>query len=140
MDYENVLEQIGLIGYYQLFILFLLSLCTFYNAMQTLGINILNAHHDHVCDVTGTGSVSYFDLLQVAPLTDSGGIDSCSMYALDWNNVTFADVVTWNRSVLESYPVIPCNQWVFNEEQYESTFTSEVNKIKKKKIFDIIMV
>lgn len=127
MDYDTVLQQVGEMGPYQIIVCILLGLCTFYNAFNTLGMNLLGPHHDYVCDVTGgSGEISFLDLLQVSPIIpETGVVDSCRMLDLDWANTTVDEVRSWNRSLLETHPTVACNQWAFDADQYLNTFTSQ---------------
>ena len=128
MDYDTVLAQVGQMGLYQIVIIILLGLCSFYNAFNTLGMNLFGPHHDHVCDVKSGEGYSYFELLKVAPIDpETGERDTCNMLDIDWGNTSFEEVSSWNRSLFETLPTVACHQWVFDTEQYENTFTSQVS-------------
>ena len=96
---------------------------------ESLLINFVAGHMDHWCDVEGVNHLPYSQQKYVAiPLDDDGEYKEWHYYVNNYTQYTDEELMNWNRSVVNppDSPEAKCNEWVYDQSDFYSTFMSRV--------------
>ena len=152
-NFDELLNDIGPFGWFQIRIYAFKMLIGFIAAGPIVGIVFLAAVPNHWCAIPGLDrlNISQDARWNISiPLEERDGRivhSQCKMYDRDYSNLTEKDVqYLITHGNLSEVPVRECkNGWLFDQSQYESTITGDVgiveegNEIKnQEKMYDTL--
>ena len=128
MQYEDLFEHVGHFGKYQIYLYILLGLPAVFPGYQNVAMNFLGAHQDHWCKVPRLVNFTHQEQKYIAiPKNNLGHYKSCRVFDIDFNNYTNEELKHWNRSWTENATEKSCSQWVYDQSEFTSTATSQVD-------------
>lgn len=132
MNFEEVIDCVGGIGYYQIFLMFYYYATTIISLEGGL-TNFAGGTMNHWCHIPALQNFSHQEQKYIGIPGDAvnGKFERCYRFPIDYNNFTFQDLLKWNRSAMTgSIPTsawIPCDKgWVYDQSQWISSIVSQV--------------
>ena len=131
MKFVKVFDYVGHTGLYQVMAYLMLGLFPFFNGLHNISVNFFAGHMDHWCSIPRLENFSFDTQRYVGiPYADDEVYDSCTMYDLEYDELSDEDILTWNRSFSDNASTIECSGWVFDQSEFVSTIDSKVCNYK----------
>lgn len=141
MEFDEILESIGSLSYYQIFLFCILILEEVLGA-EAMAMNFIGGDQEHWCKVPELSMLSFErqKLIAIPKSTDSSKFkyERCKMFPLNYSSYSLVDFLHWNetdrRRVEAMFPnansYSECNNgWVFDKSLFVSTINSEWNLV-----------
>ncbi len=131
MKFDDILNQYGELGRFQIVLFIGVNFYSILQLMQHSCWNFMAPHQLHWCKIDALQSFSNDQQRYIAIPYDPSDAnedvyDSCKLFDLPWENFSFANFDTWNRTAMtKGISVKECSQWKFDD-AYQSTIRSEV--------------